>query len=959
MTDGLGADDRGAGGPGAAIAASQRQHLVLLFTDLTDSTRIAAAMEPELYADLLQQLRQLMASIVPRHGGEIVRIDGDGALCIFGYPVAHEDAGRRATEAALDLHAAAAALDAAFAGAGVRIRMHSGVHGGVVLLRVGDLVRGRYEMLGDATNIAARLCDHAASDQVVVSEGTLGTDRHFFRTGARHMLALSGREQPIAVYPVVGRTNKPTRLAARAAQGLTPLVGRGALLADTAAWLAGSAPGQAASTRLLCGPPGIGKSRLLAEIAARAQGAGWLVAHGYCEAYLAASPLQPFRQLAAALRAQMGAASEYADEAAREPGDIAAMLDRIAPQQPVLLLIDDWQWSDDASRQALRRLLDRAAAPPLRIVIAARESPDWLAHDPAVQTIAVDPLPPGDAERLIAALLPHADQMLVERIGERAGGTPLWVEELCHITRGQGQFLAGEPNTGSWFDFAVQARLAQLSSPAAALLRLAGTVGPVSPLWLLSAVQGQAIAPQLLDELAQADFLYPGQSIGTLRFKHGLTRDIVYAGIGRRERLTAHRAIVAALEERSRSEGVNLPVDMLAWHSHAGEDPPRALHYAMLAGDAALKAAAFDRAQGHFRVAFDQLQRLHRPDAAPAPDYLPMLRRIIRGYGRACVIDPDRANAPGFTAMTRAAEASGDREAIALASYWQGAHDYGLGEPRRSLAALRVAQQHVDAQSAPGFAVQLLANLGQSSAIAGRYADAFGYMEQFLAARTAAGPPQRASVSLAYCLSCRGLIRADIGDFADAEADFRAAMAALHGEPLPIGASILSQQALGQVFAENFGTAIAIAAEAEAIATKARATFLIQAAQVIRGYAEWRHAESETGFNAFVEATLRLHHSAQFQRMSYKYGWLAEAMAARGETGMARQFILLALQRAQRGDRLGEANAERAMAHLAAGGAARHGPAHYLRRADTAAAKRSSHREAALNRRCARDLGLS
>ena len=101
----------------APLVVNQRRHLVMLFTDLSDSTRIAATMEPELYADLLQQLRDLIGVIVPRHGGEIVRVDGDGALCIFGYPDPHEDAGRRATEAALDLHAAAASLSASYASA--------------------------------------------------------------------------------------------------------------------------------------------------------------------------------------------------------------------------------------------------------------------------------------------------------------------------------------------------------------------------------------------------------------------------------------------------------------------------------------------------------------------------------------------------------------------------------------------------------------------------------------------------------------------------------------------------------------------------------------------------------------------------------------------------------------------------------------------------------------------------
>ena len=101
-----------------------------------------------------------------------------------------------------------------------------------------------------------------------------------------------------------------------------------------------------------------------------------------------------------------------------------------------------------------------------------------------------------------------------------------------------------------------------------------------------------------------------------------------------------------------------------------------------------------------------------------------------------------------------------------------------------------------------------------------------------------------------------------------------------------------------------------------------------------------------------------LHQSERFQRIGFKYGWLAEAMAARGEAAMARQFVLLALRRARKGDRLGQASAARAMARLAADRQGRRGSGHYLRLADCVADHRRSPREAALNRLCEAELGL-
>jgi class 3 adenylate cyclase len=83
---------------------SQRRYLAILFSDLSDSSRLAGTMEAEDFSDLLQKLRRAYEDIVPKHGGTIVQIQGDGLLASFGYPEAHEDDGRRATEAALDLH---------------------------------------------------------------------------------------------------------------------------------------------------------------------------------------------------------------------------------------------------------------------------------------------------------------------------------------------------------------------------------------------------------------------------------------------------------------------------------------------------------------------------------------------------------------------------------------------------------------------------------------------------------------------------------------------------------------------------------------------------------------------------------------------------------------------------------------------------------------------------------------
>lgn len=273
-------------------AGPQRRMVAILFCDLSDSTGIAAALEPEQFAELLEQIRVIAHRIIPAHGGDMIRLDGDGMLCLFGFPHPHEDAGRRATEAAIDMQTAIDSLNLGFASPDRRLQLHSGVHAGMVLLQQGDMVRGKYEVLGDATNTAARIRDAAGPGEILVSAQSLGGERHLFVTDPARAVAVRGRATALACLPVLGRTAARRSFDARAVAGLTPFQGRDAQSSAFAEWLADA--GGNKSVFYVHGPAGIGKSRMLQMMTLQAQRAGWPVVQGYCEAYLGARPLQPF-----------------------------------------------------------------------------------------------------------------------------------------------------------------------------------------------------------------------------------------------------------------------------------------------------------------------------------------------------------------------------------------------------------------------------------------------------------------------------------------------------------------------------------------------------------------------------------------------------------------------------------------------------------------------------------------
>ena len=180
------------------------------------------------------------------------------------------------------------------AAAPARLSLHTGIHAGLVLVDEGDLVRGRFELLGNAPNIAARLSDAAEPDEILVSEETLGAEAPFLRDRRARQSRLKGAAAPLAVYRVLGRAPATTRFEARSAARPGAVrrpqgeIGRSRRRQDALA-------GRPAYVALSAGP-GLGKTRLAEEFLRRAA-RDCQIHRGYCESYLSAEPLQPFLQM--------------------------------------------------------------------------------------------------------------------------------------------------------------------------------------------------------------------------------------------------------------------------------------------------------------------------------------------------------------------------------------------------------------------------------------------------------------------------------------------------------------------------------------------------------------------------------------------------------------------------------------------------------------------------------------
>jgi class 3 adenylate cyclase/tetratricopeptide (TPR) repeat protein len=970
----------------------RRRQLTILFSDLSDSTRLAAALEAEHYADVLLELRRIYEDVAPRHGGTIVRIQGDGMLAIFGYPETGEDDGRRATLAALEMHARVRGLQ--------RLRtqlspwllnLHSGIHAGLVLLDDGDLLRGRFDLLGNAPNIAARLSELAEPDQILVSESTLGTELHFFDTTMPRRVILRGASEPLTVHRILGCAPVQTRYEASEQRGLVPFVGRTqelhVLESELQRALAGT-PGQVA----IVAAPGLGKTRLAEEFLRIARSRGCQVHRGYCDSNIGAEPLQPVLQI---LRAVFGYDSTLAPGDAAtvvrrdletfgadlEPygGTFLAMLsldgsstaagarytppensvaafrqliDRLAASRPQVVLIDDWQWADDATRhvvEAIRHIHQR----PILVMLTTRNSSSGTDMLNNVRSIELAPLSEDEAARVVDTILPGTDPFLAHAINRHSGGNPLYIEELCHAVRHDpadrrlGRVLGG----AAWLDALIESRVGRLPESQAELLRAAAVIGNVVPEWLLERVTAVPAAHPSIRGLASLDFLYEGEQPRTLRFKHGITRDVVYAAVGLQERTAMHGLIAQALRERCVDGAPGEMLESLAYHCGAGGEFEAAVEFAERAAEKAMTISALDRAQALYRAALVALDRL------PASEQnVVRWSEIARRLGLACVFDPSREHLEVLSLAVQRAIARGDHEAVAHAQYWLGYVYYGLGESQLAIAHCEHALTAALHAGTDPLAVQIRATLGQALAATCDYDRALALLDQAIAVKRRHRSGKRPAVGLCYSLTCRAAVLGDRGEFALAQECFDDAFDAVRGAHHEVEGSLFCWRSAVYLWQGNWSEAQQAAAHAQQVAQRVKSLYLFAMGRALAAYAHWVQHRDSLSLQTIVDATRWIESRDRSQYISLNYGWLVDAKVAAGEFAAARHFTALALSRARRGDSLGEAMAHRAMARASAAGYVRGTAAQHLNKATRVARARGSRHESAATQLCRAEI---
>jgi tetratricopeptide (TPR) repeat protein len=453
--------------------------------------------------------------------------------------------------------------------------------------------------------------------------------------------------------------------------------------------------------------------------------------------------------------------------------------------------------------------------------------------------------------------------------------------------------------------------------------------------------------------LAAHDFVFPGERTGMLRFKHGITRDVVYQTVGLHTREQLHLRIAQALLEHSTSESPEQAYEALAYHFGAARHWSEAARYAELSGDKAVAASALDRAKAQYRAALSALDQL-----PPSAEVYGRWTSIAQRLGLSCVFDASRDELEVFRRAVAIARASDDLRAIARAEYWLGYINYAVGETHAAVTHCERALEAVAHISDEPLRVQIRATLGQVRQAASQYPQALVLLDEAIAIKRRFLSGTRTAVGFAYSVASKAAVLGDQGSFREAYDCFDEALEGVIGSHHEVEASITGLRAAVYLWQGRWEEAIESSQHACRVAERVRSLFSFSMSRAAGAYAQWMLDGRPQSLHVLTSATSWLEPRRIGLFRSLNFGWLSDALVTSGRIPEARHHAARGLSRARELDRIGVAMTYRALARAASKQGDRSGAERYLALATRVALDRESRHEIATTQWCAATIEL-
>jgi len=636
----------------------ERKLVTVLFCDLVGFTARSDRADPEDVKATLRPFHTRLKREIEAFGGTLDKFIGDAALGVFGSPLSHEDDPERAVRAALAIQAAMADLNEGEPDLHLAARV--GINTGEAVVAYGAGPQIGESVTGDVVNTASRLQSVAPPGGVVVGEPTFRATEQIFEYEALDPVAVKGKSEPIPIWRAISaRARLGTDLARIST---TPMVGRqidfGILRGTFEKCL------QESSVQLvtIVGEPGVGKSRMVAELGAHADERPDLVVwrQGRClpygegitfwalgeivKAHAGIYESDPPEAVAVKLETALPVDAsdrewlrqrllplvgmEASSTADREEAFTAwrRFLESIAERGPAVFVFEDLHWADEAMLSFLEHVAEWSEGLPMLLLATARPElyerhRGWAGDIRNASTINLAPLTPNETARLISALLERAvlPAEIQSLILERSGGNPLYAEEFVRMLKDRALLV----RAGKTWELAkgaevplptgvqgiIAARLDTLVPERKQMLADAAVIGKVFWSGALAVMgdRDEKAVREAMHELTRKELVRPSRTSSMAgeqeyAFWHALVRDVAYAQIPRARRAEKHRRaadwIEGVVEDR-----VEDHAEILAHHYTTAIDLARAARQreevASLEGPALrFLALAGDRALG-------------------------------------------------------------------------------------------------------------------------------------------------------------------------------------------------------------------------------------------------------------------------------------------------------------------------------------------------------------------------
>ncbi len=630
----------------------ERRQLTVMFCDLVGSTALSQKLDPEDYSEIIGSFHGAVSEAVRRFDGYVAKYLGDGVLAYFGYPRAHEDDAELAVRGALASVSAVGQLNGT---PDDRLEVRVGIATGLVV--AGDVVdEGVSEIAaisGATPNLAARLQAAAEPGCVVIDETTHGLIGQLLKSTALEKQILKGIAEPVAAWRVASIHNIESRFEARQSRSLTTFVGRDREL-QTLIHCWNQVKGGESEVVLISGEPGIGKSRLTERMHDQIAKEPHIRLSYQCSPHYTNSALYPFitqltyaagiavddpasnklDKLEALLERATGDVSAVADlfadllsiphEGRYAPRNLTAQAQKartldalsdqllgLAEKQPVLLVFEDLHWVDPTTQELLDLIVERIQDKSVLAILTFRpeyQAP-WVGQS-RVTLMTLNRLAQQESIELVRNTLVDSEMDLqtLDEVAAKAGGVPLFVEELTRALV-EGGTTNAIPAT---IQASLLARLDRLG-PAKRIAQIGSVIGREFGYHLLKPVSegDEASLKEQLSALTDSQLVFargaPPNAIYT--FKHALVQDAAYGSLLKSRRQELHHRIGTVLEEQFPGT-VDTEPEILAHHyTKAGLTETAVIHWHK-AGKRAIERSANIEAISHLSKGIALLGKL-------------------------------------------------------------------------------------------------------------------------------------------------------------------------------------------------------------------------------------------------------------------------------------------------------------------------------------------------------------